>query len=70
MPASFWTDPLMYQGGSDDFLGPCDDIVAASEDWGIDFEAEVAVVTGDVADGHRAGSGDRRRSAWSCSPTT
>ena len=43
MPASFWTDPLMYQGGSDDFLGPCDDIVAASEDWGIDFEAEVAV---------------------------
>jgi fumarylacetoacetate (FAA) hydrolase len=48
MPASFWTDPLMYQGGSDDFLGPCDDIVAASEDWGIDFEAEVAVITGDV----------------------
>ena len=51
IPASFWTDPLMYQGGSDDFLGPCDDIVAASEDWGIDFEAEVAVVTGDVAMG-------------------
>ena len=51
MPASFWTDPLMYQGGSDDFLGPRDDIVAASEDWGIDFEAEVAVVTGDVAMG-------------------
>jgi fumarylacetoacetate (FAA) hydrolase len=49
MPASFWTDPLMYQGGSDDFLGPRDDIVAASEDWGIDFEAEVAVVIGDVA---------------------
>ena len=49
MPASFWTDPLMYQGGSDDFLGPRDDIVAASEDWGIDFESEVAVVTGDVA---------------------
>src|SRR5439155_26500239 len=49
MPASFWTDPLMYQGGSDDFLGPRDDIVAASEDWGIDFGAEVAVVTGDVA---------------------
>ena len=54
MPASFWTDPLMYQGGSDDFLGPCDDIVAASEDWGIDFEAEVAVVTGDVAMGTAA----------------
>ena len=51
MPATFWTDPLMYQGGSDDFLGPRDDIVAASEDWGIDFEAEVAVVTGDVAMG-------------------
>jgi fumarylacetoacetate (FAA) hydrolase len=49
MPDSFWSDPLMYQGGSDDFLGPCDDIVAASTDWGIDFEAEVAVVTGDVA---------------------
>jgi fumarylacetoacetate (FAA) hydrolase len=54
MPASFWTDPLMYQGGSDDFLGPCDDIVAASTDWGIDFEAEVAVVTGDVAMGTSA----------------
>ena len=51
MPASFWTDPLMYQGGSDDFLGPRDDIVAASDDWGIDFEAEVAVITGDIAMG-------------------
>ena len=51
MPASFWTDPLMYQGGSDDFIGPRDPIVAASEDWGIDFEAEVAGVTGDVARG-------------------
>ncbi|MDJ0910819.1 MAG: fumarylacetoacetate hydrolase family protein [Woeseiaceae bacterium] len=48
MPETFWTDPLMYQGGSDSFLGPRDDILAASEDWGIDFEAEVAVVTGDV----------------------
>ena len=48
VPDSFYTDPLMYQGGSDDFLGPCDDAVFASEDWGIDFEAEVAVVTGDV----------------------
>lgn len=49
MPASFWTDPLMYQGGSDSFLGPRDDI-AFSEDekWGVDFEAEVAVITGDV----------------------
>ncbi|MCA1248496.1 fumarylacetoacetate hydrolase family protein [Massilia sp. MS-15] len=48
MPASFWEDPLMYQGGSDDFLGPQDDIVLAHEEWGIDFEAEVAVITGDV----------------------
>jgi fumarylacetoacetate (FAA) hydrolase len=48
MPPSFWTDPLMYQGGSDSFLGPCDPIPAESEDWGIDLEAEVAVVTDDV----------------------
>jgi fumarylacetoacetate (FAA) hydrolase len=51
VPESFYTDPLMYQGGSDDFLGPCEDIVCADESWGIDFEAEVAVVTGDVAMG-------------------
>jgi len=51
VPESFYTDPLMYQGGSDDFLGPCDPIVCASEEWGIDFEAEIAVVTGDVAMG-------------------
>ncbi|HTH75038.1 MAG TPA: fumarylacetoacetate hydrolase family protein [Trinickia sp.] len=48
MPPEFWTDPLMYQGGSDDFLGPREDIVCASEAFGIDFEAEVAVVTTDV----------------------
>lgn len=48
MPPEFWTDPLMYQGGSDDFIGPCDDIVCADEAHGIDFEAEVAVVTSDV----------------------
>ncbi|MBB3117778.1 fumarylacetoacetate hydrolase family protein [Pseudoduganella violacea] len=48
MPAAFWDDPLMYQGGSDDFLGPCDDIVLRHEEWGLDFEAEVAVITGDV----------------------
>ncbi len=48
VPASFYTDPLMYQGGSDDFLGPCDDVVCPSEEHGIDFEAEIAVVTGDV----------------------
>jgi len=51
VPESFYTDPLMYQGGSDDFLGPCDDIVVPSEKMGIDFEAEVAVITGDVAMG-------------------
>ena len=48
VPASFYTDPLMYQGGSDDFLGPCDPVVCSSEAFGIDFEAEVAVITGDV----------------------
>jgi fumarylacetoacetate (FAA) hydrolase len=48
MPAEFWTDPLMYQGGSDGFLAPTDDIVFPDESWGIDFEAEVAVITGDV----------------------
>jgi fumarylacetoacetate (FAA) hydrolase len=48
MPESFWHDPLMYQGGSDDFIGPTDHIVAMSEEWGIDFEGEVAVVTDDV----------------------
>ncbi|MEO8807910.1 MAG: fumarylacetoacetate hydrolase family protein [Burkholderiaceae bacterium] len=48
VPESFYTDPLMYQGGSDDFLGPRDDIVCASTEFGIDFEAEVAVITGDV----------------------
>ncbi|WP_201829321.1 fumarylacetoacetate hydrolase family protein [Microvirga zambiensis] len=48
MPASFWTDPLMYQGGSDSFLGPRDEILAVDEGHGIDLEAEVAVITGDV----------------------
>lgn len=51
VPESFYTDPLMYQGGSDDLLGPTDAIVCASESFGIDFEAEVAVITGDVAMG-------------------
>jgi fumarylacetoacetate (FAA) hydrolase len=55
MPPEFWTDPLMYQGGSDDFIGPGDDIVCASEDYGIDFEAEVAVITSDVAMGATPG---------------
>ncbi len=48
VPQSFYTDPLMYQGGSDDFLGPCDPVVCPNEAFGIDFEAEVAVITGDV----------------------
>jgi fumarylacetoacetate (FAA) hydrolase len=48
LPASFWTDPLMYQGGSDVFLGPREPIRMADEAWGIDFEAEVCVVTDDV----------------------
>ena len=47
VPASFYTDPLMYQGGSDSFVGPRDPIFALSEDWGIDLEAEVAVITGE-----------------------
>ena len=51
MPPEFWTDPLMYQGASDRMLGPCEDVVLADEAWGIDFEGEVAVVTGDVAMG-------------------
>jgi fumarylacetoacetate (FAA) hydrolase len=49
MPPSFWTDPLVYQGGADDLLGPMDDVAVANEDYGIDFEAEVAVVTDDVS---------------------
>ncbi|WUR12102.1 fumarylacetoacetate hydrolase family protein [[Empedobacter] haloabium] len=48
LPGSFWQEPLLYQGGSDDLLGPLDDIVVADEAWGIDFEAEVAVITDDV----------------------
>jgi fumarylacetoacetate (FAA) hydrolase len=48
MPQSFWIDPLMYQGGSDSFLGPHEPIPLADETWGADFEAEVAVITDDV----------------------
>ena len=51
LPASFWTDPLIYMGASDAFIGPCDDIEVESEDWGIDFEAEIVVITDDVAAG-------------------
>ncbi|MEE2878474.1 MAG: fumarylacetoacetate hydrolase family protein [Pseudomonadota bacterium] len=48
VPESFYSDPLMYQGGSDSFLGPRDDIPLKDKSWGLDFEAEVCVVTGDV----------------------
>ena len=48
VPEAYYTDPLMYQGGSDDFLGPTDEVVCVSEDHGIDFEAELCVITGDV----------------------
>ncbi len=48
MPESFWTDPLIYQGGSDSFLGPREPIRMADAAWGIDFEAEIVVVTDDV----------------------
>ena len=54
MPETFWTDPLMYQGGSDDFIGPRDPIAAISTEHGIDFEGEVAVITDDVAMGSSA----------------
>jgi fumarylacetoacetate (FAA) hydrolase len=60
MPYSFWTDPLMYQGGSDSFLGPRDPIPVADEAWGIDMEGEVAVIVGDVPMG---ASADQAREA-------
>ncbi len=55
LPESFWTDPLIYMGASDAFIGPRDDIEVESEDWGIDFEAEVVVVTDDVPAGVNPG---------------
>ena len=48
MPETFWTDPLMYQGGSDTFLAPRDPITMRDEAWGIDMEGEIAVITDDV----------------------
>src|SRR3546814_17165838 len=51
MPVSVWRDPLMYQGGSDSFLGPRDPIPLADPAWGCDMEAEIVVVTGDVPAG-------------------
>lgn len=51
MPDSFWSDPLMYQGGGDSFLGPKDNIPLLDPTWGLDFEAEVAIITHDVPQG-------------------
>lgn len=59
MPENFWTDPLMYQGGSDAFIGPTDPIIAADESYGIDFEAEIAVITDDVPMGIDAKSAEK-----------
>ncbi|PIW62363.1 fumarylacetoacetate hydrolase family protein [Shewanella sp. CG12_big_fil_rev_8_21_14_0_65_47_15] len=56
MPETFWTDPLFYQGGSDSFIAPKADIPLASEDWGIDFESEIAVITDDVPMGVSSGN--------------
>jgi fumarylacetoacetate (FAA) hydrolase len=54
LPESFWTDPLMYMGASDAFIGANEDVLVESEEWGIDFEAEVAVFTDDVPAGIKA----------------
>jgi fumarylacetoacetate (FAA) hydrolase len=51
LPESFWTDPLMYMGASDAFIGPCDDVLVEDEAWGIDFESEVVIFTDDVPAG-------------------
>ena len=63
MPPSFWTDPLMYQGGSDSFIGPDDDIEAGDEAWGIDFEGEIARDRRRRADGHLARGGAQAHQA-------
>ena len=59
LPESFRVDPLMYMGASDAFIGPCDDILVESEDWGIDFESEVAVFTDDVPAGVKPAAAGR-----------
>ena len=51
VPESFYSDPLMVQGGSDDLQGACAPIACANLDWGLDFEAELAVITGDIPQG-------------------
>ena len=70
MPDSFWTDPLIYQGGSDIFLGPRDSIPVIDEAWGIDLEAEVVVILGDVPMGATPQAGAKTRSGSSCWSTT
>ena len=67
MPPSFWTDPLVYQGGSDDFIPPTGDVAVPSEDYGIDLEGEVAVITDDVPMRRRRGGGQPHQAAacWS-----
>ncbi len=59
MPESFWHDPLMYQGGSDSFIPPHAPVKLGSEDWGIDLEAEIAVITDDVPMGVSDGDADQ-----------
>ena len=59
MPETFWTNPLVYQGGSDCFIAPKADIPLASEEWGIDFESEIAVITDDVPMGVSADSAQK-----------
>lgn len=59
MPENFWTDPLMYQGGSDSFIGPTDPIEVIDEAWGIDFEAEIAVITDEVPMGTPASEAEK-----------
>lgn len=58
MPENFWTDPLMYQGGSDTFLAPTDPISGMDEAYGIDFEAEIAIITDDVPMGITSASAE------------
>ncbi len=61
LPESFWTDPLMYMGASDAFIGANDDIKVENEDWGIDLEAEVIIITDDVAPGVNAEQAKKHR---------
>lgn len=60
MPATFWIEPLMYQGGSDTFLGPCEDIPVADLNWGADFEGEVAIITNDVEMGIKPAEAEKK----------